>query len=580
MRISVVIPTYWGREKATGWQEGDGIYDHPTPVDEEGTLQRTLESMKILNNKDFSLIIPICPTHRDIEEEVVEKVTSIIEKSDFNIETYIFTPETIRQVKVKMIEKGYDGDLSLLSLNGYSNIRNMCIYATQLINADVAILIDDDEVFENPDYIDMAIEHIGKRKYGKMIYGVAGYYLNKFDEFYDDVDIVPWMTYWNRFGSKTEAFDKIIGQEPRMKVTPFAFGGAMTIHKNLFQLVPFDPKIRRGEDIDYLMNAKMFGYDFFLDNKLNIKHLPPPKNHPIWKRFREDIYRFLFEQNKIKNQKDLNYMSKVTAEDFDPYPGDFLKDDLEDKIFKTNVLLALEYLAKGDVEGCQESIRNVYLSKYEAKPHFDVFDDYMKVQNNWVDLMNKSIEIRRSLRKIMESFNLSRKKIEINMEEFSNIELDDKIAKFKQHELFNVFTDSEINILAEMSELIVYNENDVIFRNKDNKLFIYAIVKGCVRIVKHNSKGEEIFLANACSNSIVGETSILKFKEQFSSTGIADEFVVLLRISKEKMEKLIKNNPTIGNKIMNLFLERMYMKLHDTNTLYQKKVEKEEHIED
>jgi hypothetical protein len=578
MRVSVVIPTYWGRRKSVGWQEGDGVYDHPTPLDEEGTLQRTLESMNILKNKDFSLIIPICPTTPEIEAEVVKKVTSIIEKSNFNIETYIFTPQALRDVKMKLIENGYDGDLSLLSLDGYSNIRNMCIYSTQLINADVAILIDDDEVFENPNYIDMAIEHIGKRKYGKMIYGVAGYYLNKFDEFYDDVDIVPWMTYWNRFGSKTEAFDKIIGQEPRMKVTPFAFGGAMTIHKNLFQLVPFDPKIRRGEDIDYLMNAKMFGFDFFLDNELNIKHLPPKKNHPVWKRFREDIYRFLFEKNKIENQKDLNYMNNVTAEDFDPYPGHFLKDDLEDKIFKTNVLLALDYLAKGDVIGCQESIKNVYLSKYEAKPHFDVFDDYIEVQENWVDLMNESIKYRRVLRKVIENYNLSRKQIEINMEEFSNITLEDKIDKFKKHALFSSFTDKEIKVLAEMSELIVYNENDIIFRNKDNKLYAFAIVRGCVRIVKCNSKGEEIILANICSNSIIGETSLLK--DEFSLTGVADEFVVLLRISKEKLEDLINKNPVIGNKVMTLFLERMYMKLHDTNQLYQERVMKEEHFED
>ena len=578
MRVSVVIPTYWGRKKSVGWQEGDGVYDHPTPLDEEGTLQRTLESMNILKNKDFSLIVPICPTTPEIEAEVVNKVISIIEKSNFDIETYIFTPQTLREVKMKLIENGYDGDLNLLSLEGYSNIRNMCVYSTQLINADVAILIDDDEVFENPDYVDMAIEHIGKRKYGQMIYGVAGYYLNKFDEFYDDVDIVPWMTYWNRFGSKTEAFDKIIGQDPRMKITPFAFGGAMTIHKNLFQLVPFDPKIRRGEDIDYLMNAKMFGFDFFLDNELNIKHLPPKKNHPVWKRFREDIYRFLFEKNKIENQKDLNYMDKVTAEDFDPYPGHFLKDDLEDKIFKTNVLLALDYLVKGDTVGCQESIKNVYLSKYEAKPQFDVFDDYIEVQENWVDIMNESIKYRRVLRKVIEEYNLSRKKIEINMEEFSNVTLQDKIEKFKKHALFTSFTDEEIVVLAEMSELIVYNENDIIFRNKDNKLYTFAILRGCVRIVKCNSKGEEIILANICSNSIIGETSLLK--DEFSSTGVADEFVVLLRISKEKLEDLINKNPAIGNKVMTLFLERMYMKLHDTNQLYQDRVMKEEHFED
>jgi CRP-like cAMP-binding protein len=192
--------------------------------------------------------------------------------------------------------------------------------------------------------------------------------------------------------------------------------------------------------------------------------------------------------------------------------------------------------------------------------------------------MNESIKYRRVLRKVVENYNLSRKKIEINMEEFSNITLEDKIDKFEKHALFTNFTDEEIKILAEMSELKVYNENDIIFRNNDNKLYAFAVVRGCVRIVKCNSKGEEIILANICSNSIIGETSLLK--DEFSSTGVADEFVVLMRISKEKLEKLIEDNPVIGNKVMTLFLERMYMKLHDTNQLYQERVMKEEHFED
>lgn len=577
MKKAVVIPTYWGRKKEVGWQEGDAVYDHPTALDDEGTLARTLESMKILENKEFELIIPICPTADEIENEAVKKVTEIIKSVNLGIETYIFTPRTIREIEAILLEHGLQ-DASLLNITGYSNVRNMCIYSAQLINADVAILIDDDEIFESPDFIDIAVEHIGKRKYGKTIYGMAGYYLNKFDEFYDDVDIVPWMTYWNRFGSKTEAFDRIIGSGPRIKVTPFAFGGAMVIHKNLFQLVPFDPEITRGEDIDYLINSKMFGYDFFLDTELNIKHLPPKKNHPIWKRFREDIYRFLFEKDKITNQKDINYMTRIEASDFDPYPGDFLKQDLEDKIFKTNVLLALEYLSEGDIEGSRQSIKNVYLSKYEAKPKFDVFERYTQTQQKWREIIKLSIKYRRQLRKIMEEYNLSKEEVQVNMAQYENITLDKKVDKFKQHEAFENFSDEEIIEIAKFSSLSAYKENEVIFETGDRNLCVYAVLTGCVRIVKYNTKGEEIFLSALCSDSIIGETALLK--DKFNSTGIADEFVELLAISKDNLKTLITKNPELGNKIMNLFLKEIYTKLHETNKLYQDKIIKEEHIEE
>lgn len=403
MRTTVVIPTYWGRKKEIGWREGDAVYDHPTPIDEEGTLGRTLESMKILKNKDFKLIILICPTTDEVEKEAQEKVKKIIGEVRLGIETYIFTVDNLREIKEICINRGLNKDvIRLLNLKGYANVRNMCLYASHILSSEVTILIDDDEIFENPDFIDMAKEFIGKRVYGENIYGVAGYYLNKHDEYYDDVNMEPWMTYWDRFGSKAKAFDKIISCGPRIKHTPFAFGGAMVIHKNMYQVVPFDPNITRGEDIDYLINARMFGFHFYLDNKLSIKHLPPKKNHPVWQRFREDIYRFLYERTKIRSQYEVSNMQRVDAEDFDPYPGEFLKDDLEDKIYKTNVLLAIEYLAEGKVEACKESIKNIFISKYEAIPKRDPFTEYRHIQKSWEKLIDFTIQNKMEIRKIVE----------------------------------------------------------------------------------------------------------------------------------------------------------------------------------
>jgi len=40
MKVTMVIPSYWARESGVGWKEGDAIYDHPSPLDSEGTLLR------------------------------------------------------------------------------------------------------------------------------------------------------------------------------------------------------------------------------------------------------------------------------------------------------------------------------------------------------------------------------------------------------------------------------------------------------------------------------------------------------------------------------------------------------------
>jgi len=291
VKTVMTIPTYWGRESAVGWQEGDAVYDHPTPLDTEGTLARTLKSMEILKDRDFQLVVLACATSEDIETQVEEKVQRIVADAHPCVETFVVSHAQVRDMR-RILRQSFDGVRAgipeetgdegsgdLLSLRGYANVRNMCLFVPLVMGAEVVVLIDDDEVFEDPDFMRKAREFIGGRFLGTAIDGVAGYYLNGHNNYYDQVRAEPWMAYWHRFQSKAEAFDEIIGVErPRLKRTPFAFGGCMVIHRNLFRAVPFDPRITRGEDTDYVINARMFGFNFFLDNQLAIK--PPTQDAP------------------------------------------------------------------------------------------------------------------------------------------------------------------------------------------------------------------------------------------------------------------------------------------------------------
>jgi len=550
MRTVVVIPTYWGRKKEISFKEGDIVYDHATPIDAEGTLGRALESMKILKKKDFKLVILICLTNKEIEHQAEEKVRKIVKRVKLDVETYLFTRKTLKKIKkFSRNSELKENVLSLLSLQGYANVRNMCIFSSHILNSDITVLIDDDEVIENPDFMDIAREFIGKRVYGETVYGV--------------------MTYWNRFGSKSKAFDKIIGCGPRLKYTPFVFGGAMVIHKNLYQIVPFDPQVCRGEDIDYLINAKMFGFDFFLDNKLSIKHLPPKKTHPIWKRTREDIYRFIYEKSKIDSQYEVSNMRTVTAKDFSPYPGEFLTDELEDKIFKTNLLLALEYLANNEVEACKESIKNIYLSIHEAIPEKDPFTAYRKIQKYWEKLIDFTLKHKKEIRRIMEEKNLFKVEITVDKEHYEKISLKEKRETLSKMKEFNDFSEKELEKIARISAVKAYKEDEFIFKEGDEDSSFYIMIRGCLRIIKYNERNEEIILADICSGGFLGETAIVS--ERHRVNAVASEFVELLFLEQKNLELLIKEDPKLGNKVLLVFLEKLYMKLDKTNKLLQKK---------
>jgi hypothetical protein len=232
------------------------------------------------------------------------------------------------------------------------------------------------------------MEFIIKPIKNNLNYGIAGYYLQPDGNFQIKKSFDSWMKYWNKIEKMNEAFYKIIGSKPRIKETPFVFGGNMIIPKEMFKKILFDPFVPRGEDIDYLLNARMFGFNFYLDNQLSIKHIPPPKSHPTWQRLREDIFRFIYEREKIQNQKSKPGMNLVLAEELDPYPGCFLKDDLEYKIKRSNELLSNDYLAQGNHEASREALKNIFLAKSEAIPTFDPFEKYCSLQKIWEELMN------------------------------------------------------------------------------------------------------------------------------------------------------------------------------------------------
>ena len=406
MKATMVIPSYWAREKEEGRKGGDDIYDHPTPLDQEGTLFRAIQSIEILKDRDFNLVIIAVATAKDIETQVENKVFNIIKSVSPSLRerVLLFGPSHLAKIHELLISKGKKEYIDLLQLRGYSNIRNLCMFIPHILGSEVAVLIDDDEVFEDPEFITKAKESMGGEIGGKPANAKAGYYLQPDGDYHIKKTFSPWMEYWDQVNRMNEAFDKFIGTEPRLKEAPFVFGGNMVIHRNLFTVLPFDPNVPRGEDIDFLINAKIFGFSFFLDNQLSIKHLPPPKSHPTWMQLREDIYRFVYEREKIKNQKEIKGLIKIYPGDLDPYPGCFLKEDLEKKVEESCRLLSEDYLAQGDKSGSEEALRNIVIAKVDAIPEFDPFQGLCNMQKHWEELMKYTAnkEIRFGIKKIIE----------------------------------------------------------------------------------------------------------------------------------------------------------------------------------
>ncbi|MHA1145154.1 MAG: hypothetical protein ACTSRW_10485 [Candidatus Helarchaeota archaeon] len=374
----IVIPTYWCREKP---RKGDQIYDHPTPLNSEGTLGRLLESLKILENREIEVLIISVPTFQDTEQLVKNKVDEILAPFDDYHEIYHFSYQTLLKFHDVFEKQGKPEYKDFLSLFGYSNVRNCCIFLPNILDKEIAILIDDDEVFEDPKFLQKATEFVSPDKPG-----IAGYYVQAQGGYKLDAK-VPWhRLFWNNAESMNKAFE-IIDSGERLKDTPFVFGGNMILHKDLFMKIPFDPYIRRGEDISYLCDAKQEGFPFLLDRELSIRHLPPKGTMPEFIKMREDIYRFVYMRQKLLKQ---GFDLKRTM----PYPGEFLRVDLPLKIVITSLLHALDSFLDYKIIPGFEYIANILymLDAYLKAPTW--YKKFNSLKESWPDFMNWSYKNR------------------------------------------------------------------------------------------------------------------------------------------------------------------------------------------
>jgi CRP-like cAMP-binding protein len=573
MKTVMVIPTYWARDSATGWQPGDAVYDHPTPIDQEGTLHEALDSLAVLESNDFSLVVLACATTPEIEEAVENRVSEIVRTSKRPVDTYVISHSQLRDLQAVIVESGSSELADILSLTGYANIRNMCLFVPYVLGAEVVVLIDDDEIFDDPHFMKKAGEFIGRRFMGQTIDGIAGFYVNSKGSYYDDVpDEIHWMTYWDRFGSKREAFDQVIPGEPRLKLTPFAFGGCMVIHRSLFRSVPFDPRIARGEDTDYVINARMFGFDFFLDNELHVQHRPPEKTHSTWQRFREDIFRLLYTKAKIDGQTPETNMTIVSAEDFDPYPGEFLKDTLADKILKSNLILALDYLANDRVEEAKETVRNIWLANTEAMPEVNPFQGYLKFQQRWRALRKLTYrELHEDLHTIIEKSRLNHEKDKKISEGllYQVPEADPSISPspIQGVPFFAGLNDEQVTKLFAVGDQMHFDKDQVILKEGTLDSNLYIILKGAARIVLSNDSEESMELIEVGDGEVLGEVSLL-IDAPHAATVTAIEPTDVIQIERKRLMKLTEDAPELAAQVWHQLAVSLGTRLRNTDTRY------------
>jgi hypothetical protein len=372
MKKAIIIPVYlrFNQPEETPFLEGLKLE------------KRAIESLRILKNQNLTLILPVCFDAMGKERETaLPEMDRLLRQEIKGLRkggTVLFSSLHLQKLREYLARRNFRNISSLIDLKGYSKIRNTGLLLAQALSMDAVIFIDNDEIVEDPDYLDIARQSLNKLWNGKAVNGKGRFYLNRDGTIFLPRQQLWWRFLWNKTKWMNGVWGKILSSPHSILPSSILLGGNLVLHRSLFQSVPFDPYIPRGEDTDYLINASQLGFCVLFDKRLRIKHLHPERTEAFFQdELRGDIERFLYEREKVR--------AGLTI-DLDPYPGYFVKWSLYPKTFLTSMFLSLDYLAKGNWKKAGECISNItffFQKRSEVRPR------YLRFKADWERVMGK-----------------------------------------------------------------------------------------------------------------------------------------------------------------------------------------------
>lgn len=373
MNPAVIIPTFHQAAADIDKPLTESIYDHPTPLDSPGTLARCLESLQKVHGLG-QVIITVS------HNEAVEKVKAIVDGFP-QMHTLVISESEAGIIQQRLEQLGFGNTSDKIGVHGYSAVRNLGIVVSNILGFDAVVFLDDDEVVEDPEFLAKAMYGLGKLTRREIpILAKSGYYLNAKGSFLS----MSQNKWYNRYWQQGSAFNNWITKAmsgPRLSRSNHVCGGCLALHKQAYMRVCFDPWIPRGEDLDYLINLRMYGSDVWFDNQWYLLHLPPQERHE-GHRFRKDIFRWVYEYYKIEFSQSQIDLLQIKPSSLEPYPGPFLERGLEKRIKRTALLRSLVRPDKSAYRKAAKVATSdavMYAQKY--------CDKYFDFQRVWVQIM-------------------------------------------------------------------------------------------------------------------------------------------------------------------------------------------------
>lgn len=379
MNPVIVIPVYIGSRRRKESGPILATYDHVTSITQEGELPRCLDSLRKV--RGLGKIVVLVVSEPAIENQAVNKVYGIADAfPDLDI-TIVGAPE-MAIISQRMEQLGIPCRREV-ALSGYGAVRNVGLVVANVLGFDAVVFLDDDAVVEDEGFLEKAMYGLGKlTPRGIPILAKTGFYLNDQDSYFSKRSTKWYDHYWDQAGAFNAWIEGAMNG-PRLSRSSHVCGGCMALHREALRRVAFDPWIARGEDLDYLIDLRIYGSDIWFDNQWFMRHLPPEKSQlSEGLRFRQDIFRWLYEYRKIEYGRTQIDLQPIKAASLRPYPGPFLEPDMRKRIHRTAWLRSI---GRPDGKGYRRAAKAA--SNEAAKYAEDNCAKYFEFQYRWPTVM-------------------------------------------------------------------------------------------------------------------------------------------------------------------------------------------------
>ena len=145
MNPAIIIPTFHQAAADRDKSLAESIYDHPTPLDAPGTLERCLESLQKVQGLG-QIIITVS------HNEAVEKVKGIVDRFP-QMHTLVISESEAAIVQQRLEQLGFGDTADKIGVHGYSAVRNLGLVISNILGFDSVVFLDDDEVVEDPEFL-------------------------------------------------------------------------------------------------------------------------------------------------------------------------------------------------------------------------------------------------------------------------------------------------------------------------------------------------------------------------------------------------------------------------------------------